>query len=261
MNAAPPPMPHVLDDYDELRPCFAAVRDVLAGLRPGVSGSAGRAGTLADYGCGPGSWALIGAGLYESVIGIDVLAHRVARGRELAALNGLANVKFLNLLAEPDAAIPPLDAMTAINVMPVIRSDHAHAMFAFAARHLVPGGRFLISAYRAPVFFDQLLSLEYFAYVSPGRALWRYAATARSALETLYGPRIRNVPRARAYHAPNGMVALGAEYGLRLAQGPDHFARLEAFGQIDRLFAGQAYRRRVRWADWFLFEKSKDSAA
>jgi hypothetical protein len=172
------------------------------------------------------------------------------------AENAISNVTLVNPLSEPTSGLPAADAMIAINVMPVIRSDHAHEMFAFAQRRLESGGRFLISSYRPHVMLDQILSFEHFAYVPFAKALRRYAVTARSALEAFYSPRIRNTPRARAYHATQGMIALGEHYGLRLAAHPHALARRDAFRRIDELFHTSRFPRHFRWADWFMFEKA-----
>lgn len=249
------PMPLQLHpDDDENIPYLGAMHDILALLRD-QGAPQEKSGVLVDYGCGAGVWSMVGSDLFETVIGIDVLPGRMVRCQEVAESNGITNFRFINPLLDPNADIPPVDAMIAINVMPVIRSDHAHEMFAFAQRHLKPNGRFLISSYRAAAFLDQVTSLEYFSFLPPGKALYRYAATLRSALETIYGPRIHNEPRARAYHTKRGMIALGQSHGLRLAIGPETNARFDAFKAIDSLFAGTGHRRRVRWGDWFVFEK------
>lgn len=240
-------------DHAEFVPYLNAIDGILTWLHNDKR-STGKSGTLVDYGCGSGPWSLVGGRIYDAVVGIDVLEHQLAHGRDMAASNGLANVRFLNLLTEAETAIGKIDAMIAIGFMPVARGDHVHQMFDFAQHHLVPGGRFLILAYRPVVFFDQIMSLEHFSYVPFGQALWRYAATARSALETIYAPKIANTPRARAYQAPRGMIELGVERGMRLAGGPDELAKLDFFQAIDSLFSGTAYRRHVRWANWYLFE-------
>lgn len=234
-------------------PYLGAIDDIVTTLRPARL-SDQKAGTFVDYGCGWGTWALVAGRSYEAAIGIDILGPQIAWARQMAAANGLANVRFINLLEDIEASVPKIDLMIAIGFMPVARADHVHQMFDFARRNLAPGGRFLINTYRAAVFFDQLKSLEHFSYVSFGSALRRYAVTGRSALETIYNPKIQNTARARAYYAKSGMIDLGAQYGLQLAIGPAELASNSALKQIDTLFGGTKFRRRVRWADWFVFE-------
>jgi precorrin-6B methylase 2 len=240
-------------EQHEMLPYLESIHGILSWLKP--DGLGGReSGVLVDYGCGWGTWSLAASDIYRSVIGLDVLDPQLDWGRRMAQANGLENVRFVNSLRESESAIPKMDAMIAIGFMPVAQGDHVHQMFDFAKRHLVSGGRFLILAYRPVAFIDQVASLEYFFFLSPIQALRRYAVTARSALETLYGPKIADTSRARAYHARSGMIELGTERQMRLAAAPDELANLNFFRDLDVLFKGDRYRRRFQWADWYLFE-------
>jgi len=215
-----------------------------------------RAGTLIDYGCGAGSWSLVASERFEQVFALDVQPKSLARARELMALNDVDNVEIIDA-SQSRPQLPKADAMIAIDVMTVIRSDHAHEMFAFARDHLAEGGYFLLSSRRVASMIDQMLSLERFKYDGVLYGLRRYAAVTRSALETYYSPRIRDIPRARPYHHVNAVPRLGAEYGFGVVRGPDDLARLEAFQELDWFYKGHRKARRwFRWCDWHLLRKA-----
>jgi precorrin-6B methylase 2 len=238
---------------EEMRPYIEPVREIIALVRAGAPPT----GTLIDYGCGAGTWAVIAREQFAQVVGLDFVPKSIARAHELIALNQVSNVSIVNVALEPDYAFPRADAMISIDVMPVMQSDHAHQMFAFAREHLIPGGRFLVSSRRVGSMIDQVLTLERFRYDGVLGGLRRYAAVSRSALETIYAPKVRSIPRARSYHHRDAVPILAEEYGFKVESGPEVLTRLEPVRKLDWFYKGHGKTPRFfRWCNWYLLRKA-----
>jgi SAM-dependent methyltransferase len=84
------------------RPAYAPGLEALLADELGLDGS----GRLLDVGCGPGTLAVRLAGLFEEAVGLDPDPDMIAEGRRAAEERGIANVTWVQALAEdlPGAA-------------------------------------------------------------------------------------------------------------------------------------------------------------
>jgi ubiquinone/menaquinone biosynthesis C-methylase UbiE len=109
-----------------------------------AAGAVTRRERVLDVGCGPGATALAFAERVASVVALDLTPAMLVQARRLAAVRGLANVRFecgnAERLPFPDASFDVVTSRLAAHHV----SDPA-AMVAEAARVLAPGGVFLLS--------------------------------------------------------------------------------------------------------------------
>lgn len=84
------------------RPAYSRELEALLGAELGLDGS----GRLLDVGCGPGILTVRLAHLFEEAIGLDPDPEMLAEGRRAAAERGIANIAWVQALAEglPGAA-------------------------------------------------------------------------------------------------------------------------------------------------------------
>ena len=240
------------DDLKEFRVSIPQMLSIIDRASKGI-----KPGLAMDYGCGPGVWSVCLGTRYDKVIGIDILESSLEAARKLALLNQQENVTLLNFLNSPTLPPAPVDLMIAIDVVEVMRSEHIHAMFQFAATHLGQGGRFLMTSRRPAGYIDALLSLSRFRHDGLLGGLRRYAALTRSVVEALTERRIDRGLRARFYHHPNAILSLADEYGLCRLWHPKELENDPVFGAMDLHFwkpETQGFRSQ-KHLDWYLFEK------
>lgn len=125
---------------------------------------------VVDVGCGTGESSRLAALAAGSghVLGVDLSRRQLAKARELAAAEGIANVTF----EHGDAQVHPFEPASAevvISRFGAMFFGDQHAAFANLARALVPGGRLALVVWRGIEPNEWLQS--FFAALAVGRDL------------------------------------------------------------------------------------------
>jgi SAM-dependent methyltransferase len=96
--------------YRDGRPPYSPQLEAVLTEELGLDGS----GTLLDGGCGPGTLTIRLAHLFEEAVGLDPDAAMLAEGRRSAAESGIANIRWVQALAEdlPEVAPGPFRLVT-----------------------------------------------------------------------------------------------------------------------------------------------------
>jgi 2-polyprenyl-3-methyl-5-hydroxy-6-metoxy-1,4-benzoquinol methylase len=92
------------------RPPYSPLLEQVLSKELGLDGD----GRLLDVGCGPGVLTVRLSSFFEEVVGVDPDADMLEEGRQAAGEKGLANIRWVQALAEdlPEAALGPYRLVT-----------------------------------------------------------------------------------------------------------------------------------------------------
>jgi hypothetical protein len=130
----------------ELAPEWLDLVAVVSGFAPPARD---RGFAWCELGCGQGIAPAVFAASHPDGMfhGIDAMPGHIARGRQIAAQAGLANLEFhaLDFASALDLAVPKFQYIVAHGVYAWVDDAATAALRRFVERHLAPGGLFYVS--------------------------------------------------------------------------------------------------------------------